>query len=120
PTTAPDHDAPHADAPQTEQYDLVIVSNRLPVDRVVDDTGKSDWRPSPGGLVAALEPVMRAKDGVWVGWAGVAGEEIEPFEAGGISIVPVPLSEEELQRYYEGFSNDTLWPLYHDVIAQPS
>ena len=101
-------------------YDLVIVSNRLPVDRVVDETGQSTWRPSPGGLVTALQPVMRAEDGVWVGWAGVAGEEMEPFEADGISILPVALSEQELQEYYEGFSNDTLWPLYHDVIAQPS
>lgn len=98
----------------------MIVSNRLPVDRVVDEAGQATWRPSPGGLVTALQPVMRAEDGVWVGWAGVAGEEIEPFEADGISILPVALSEQELQEYYEGFSNDTLWPLYHDVIAQPS
>ncbi|MFF9562902.1 alpha,alpha-trehalose-phosphate synthase (UDP-forming) [Leifsonia sp. NPDC014704] len=103
-----------------DTYDLVIVSNRLPVDRVVDESGNADWRPSPGGLVAALEPVMRSQDGIWIGWAGVAGEEIEPFEAGGINILPVPLSDQELQEYYEGFSNDTLWPLYHDVIAQPS
>nr|WP_218881671.1 alpha,alpha-trehalose-phosphate synthase (UDP-forming) [Leifsonia shinshuensis] len=99
---------------------MVIVSNRLPVDRVVDEAGQATWRPSPGGLVTALQPVMRAEDGVWVGWAGVAGEEVEPFEADGISILPVALSEQELQEYYEGFSNDTLWPLYHDVIAQPS
>ncbi|AGW41815.1 trehalose-6-phosphate synthase [Leifsonia xyli subsp. cynodontis DSM 46306] len=98
----------------------MIVSNRLPVDRVVDETGESSWRPSPGGLVAALQPVMRAEDGVWIGWAGVAGEEFEPFEADGIAILPVPLSEQDLQEYYEGFSNDTLWPLYHDVIAPPS
>ncbi len=98
----------------------MIVSNRLPVDRVVDESGQASWRPSPGGLVTALQPVMRAEDGVWVGWAGVADEEVEPFEADGINILPVALSEQELQEYYEGFSNDTLWPLYHDVIAQPS
>ncbi|WP_295118886.1 alpha,alpha-trehalose-phosphate synthase (UDP-forming) [uncultured Leifsonia sp.] len=96
------------------------MSNRLPVDRVVDESGQASWRPSPGGLVTALQPVMRAEDGVWVGWAGVADEEVEPFEADGINILPVALSEQELQEYYEGFSNDTLWPLYHDVIAQPS
>ncbi|QNE34580.1 alpha,alpha-trehalose-phosphate synthase (UDP-forming) [Leifsonia shinshuensis] len=96
------------------------MSNRLPVDRVIDEAGQATWRPSPGGLVTALQPVMRAEEGVWVGWAGVAGEEIEPFEADGISILPIALSEQELQEYYEGFSNDTLWPLYHDVIAQPS
>jgi trehalose 6-phosphate synthase len=96
------------------------VSNRLPVDRVTGDDGSASWRPSPGGLVAALEPVMREEDGVWIGWAGVADEQIEPFEADGISILPVPLSDQEIEEYYEGFSNDTLWPLYHDVIAPPS
>lgn len=63
---------------------------------------------------------MRESDGAWVGWAGVADREFEPFENDGISIVPVPLSATDLERYYEGFSNDTLWPLYHDVIAPPS
>ncbi|WP_234407345.1 bifunctional alpha,alpha-trehalose-phosphate synthase (UDP-forming)/trehalose-phosphatase [Microterricola viridarii] len=101
-------------------YGLVVVSNRLPVDFVVDEDGVEGWRSSPGGLVTALEPVMRESDGAWVGWAGVADRELDPFEHDGISIIPVPLSEEDLERYYEGFSNDTLWPLYHDVIAPPS
>ncbi|WP_423203235.1 bifunctional alpha,alpha-trehalose-phosphate synthase (UDP-forming)/trehalose-phosphatase [Microterricola gilva] len=111
---APAHTVAYGD------YGLVVVSNRLPVDFVVDADGNEGWRSSPGGLVTALEPVMREADGAWVGWAGVADREFEPFENDGISIVPVPLSNEELERYYEGFSNDTLWPLYHDVIAPPS
>jgi len=103
-----------------ESYSFVVVSNRLPVDRVVDEAGHASWKQSPGGLVTALEPVMRAADGAWVGWAGQADVDLEPFDEGGIRIVPVPLSESDLELYYEGFSNDTLWPLYHDVIAQPS
>ena len=63
---------------------------------------------------------MRSRAGLWIGWAGIADEVIDPFESDGIELVPVPLSEQEVQEYYEGFSNDTLWPLYHDVIAQPS
>src|SRR5690606_15251047 len=51
-------------------YDLVVVSNRLPVDRVIDDDGSAFWTRSPGGLVTALEPVMRSADGAWVGWGG--------------------------------------------------
>ena len=102
-----------------ERYDFVVVSNRLPVDRVVDEFGNATWRQSPGGLVTALEPVMRAADGAWVGWAGQADLDLAPFDSDGIRIVPVPLSESDLELYYEGFSNDTLWPLYHDVIAQP-
>ncbi|NRD25477.1 alpha,alpha-trehalose-phosphate synthase (UDP-forming) [Frigoribacterium sp. VKM Ac-2836] len=103
-----------------DRYGFVVVSNRLPVDRVIADDGWASWQHSPGGLVTALEPVMKANDGAWVGWAGQPDLEFEPFESDGIEIVPVPLSADEVQRYYEGFSNDTLWPLYHDVIAAPT
>jgi trehalose 6-phosphate synthase len=99
--------------------DLVVVANRLPVDRVVDDDGGDGWRRSPGGLVTALEPVMRRADGAWVGWPGQPDIEVEPFEFEGTHLVPVTLSEDEVQNYYEGMSNDTFWPLYHDVIAEP-
>ena len=108
------------DTTTPDRYGFVVVSNRLPVDRVVTDDGTASWQHSPGGLVTALEPVMRANDGAWVGWAGQPDLEFEPFVDQGIEIVPVPLSAEEVQRYYEGFSNDTLWPLYHDVIAAPT
>jgi len=103
-----------------DTYGFVVVSNRLPVDRIVDEDGNAGWRHSPGGLVTALEPVMRANDGAWVGWAGQADVDVDPFDNDGIHIVPVPLSEDEIRDYYEGFSNDTLWPLYHDVIEQPT
>ncbi|GAB3120979.1 bifunctional alpha,alpha-trehalose-phosphate synthase (UDP-forming)/trehalose-phosphatase [Glaciibacter psychrotolerans] len=98
----------------------MVVSNRLPVDHELAEDGTATWRASPGGLVTALEPLMRASGGVWVGWPGVADQEFEPFENDGISLVPVSLSQHDLEFYYEGFSNDTLWPLYHDVISPPS
>ncbi len=101
-------------------FDFVVVSNRLPVDSVLDANGNQSWTQSPGGLVAALEPVMRQHAGAWVGWPGRADLELEPFDTGGMRLVPVPLSSEEVEDYYEGFSNDTLWPLYHDVIAVPT
>lgn len=104
----------------TLRYDFVVVSNRLPVDRVIDADGTARWQRSPGGLVAALEPVMRASHGAWVGWAGQPDLEIEPFAFDEATLVPVALSPLEIENYYEGFSNDTLWPLYHDVIARPS
>lgn len=101
------------------QADLVVVANRLPVDRVVDASGEETWRRSPGGLVTALEPVMRRADGAWIGWPGQPDIEVEPFEFEGTHLVPVSLSSEEIEKYYEGMSNDTFWPLYHDVIAEP-
>jgi trehalose 6-phosphate synthase len=78
------------------------------------------WRPSPGGLVAALEPIMKARDGAWIGWVGIPDATFEPFASDGIDIVPVELSAQDVEYYYEGFSNGSLWPLYHDVIAPPS
>ncbi|HEY4224914.1 MAG TPA: alpha,alpha-trehalose-phosphate synthase (UDP-forming) [Pseudolysinimonas sp.] len=103
-----------------ERYDFVVASNRLPVDRVTDDDGAAVWRPSPGGLVTALEPVMREADGAWVGWGGQPDLDLDPFDWDGIRIVPIKLTDDDLEKFYEGFSNDTLWPLYHDVIAPPS
>jgi trehalose 6-phosphate synthase len=95
-----------------------VVASRLPVDRV-DTPDGTEWRPSPGGLVTALEPVMREAHGAWVGWPGSAGEAPEPFDADGMHLVSVGLSESEVADFYEGFCNATLWPLYHDVIAPP-
>jgi trehalose 6-phosphate synthase len=99
--------------------DLVIVANRLPVDRVVHPDGSSDWRRSPGGLVTALEPVMRANDGAWIGWPGGTEQELEAFVEDGLTLIPVSMKESEIEEFYEGFSNATLWPLYHDVVAKP-
>ncbi len=98
-------------------FDLVIAANRLPVDKVVAADGTVEWRRSPGGLVTAMESVMRSQPGAWVGWAGDAGDAPEPFEEDGIHLRPVALSQQEVTDYYEGFSNDTLWPIYHDVIV---
>ena len=98
--------------------DLVIVANRLPVDRVTNPDGSPGWRRSPGGLVTAVEPVMRANDGIWIGWPGT-DEDVDPFHDQGMDLMPIALSEREIEEFYEGFANATLWPLYHDVVAKP-
>ena len=102
------------------QADLVVVANRLPVDRVTNSDGTKDWRTSPGGLVTAIEPVLRENDGVWIGWPGGSDTDLEPFSNDGLRLVPMSLTADEIEEYYEGFSNDTLWPLYHDLAARPS
>lgn len=94
--------------------EFVVVANRLPVDRVM-----GGWQASPGGLVAALAPVLRARQGCWVGWAGETGAPCAPFSFEGISLVPVALDQQDYEEFYEGFSNSTLWPLYHDLIVAP-
>ncbi len=98
--------------------DLVIVANRLPVSRIDGEERRSTWEISPGGLVSALTPAMADFDGVaWLGWAGGDVEsDLQPFDHGGLRLVPITLSEEERENHYEGMSNGTIWPLYHDKI----
>ncbi|NHC23825.1 trehalose-6-phosphate synthase [Nocardioides sp. IC4_145] len=103
----------------TVSADLVIVANRLPVDRVEQPDGTPGWRTSPGGLVTAIEPVMRANDGTWIGWPGGTDADLAPFEADGMKLVPMSMTQAEIEGHYEGFSNGTLWPLYHDLVAKP-
>lgn len=103
---------------------FVVVANRLPVDKVRNPDGSTGWRRSPGGLVTALEPVLAEHSGTWIGWTGGAtqtGTPAEaPFDLDGIRLRPVPLTNEEINRYYEGFSNSSLWPLYHDAVEPPT
>ncbi|OFI39238.1 trehalose-6-phosphate synthase [Arthrobacter sp. SW1] len=109
-------------SPSAAKYDFMVVSNRLPVDRCSAEdvaNGSAGWRRSPGGLVTALAPMMAKSDGAWVGWHGAPDEALEPFSHDDMDLVPVELSADDVELYYEGFSNATLWPLYHDVIAPP-
>ncbi|MBM4600306.1 trehalose-6-phosphate synthase [Rhodococcus hoagii] len=99
--------------------DFVVVANRLPVDLERLPDGTTRWKRSPGGLVTALEPILRSNKGAWVGWPGVPDVDLEPIVEDGLDLYPVPLSGQEVADYYEGFSNATLWPLYHDVIVKP-
>jgi trehalose 6-phosphate synthase len=98
--------------------EFVILANRLPSRRVTRD-GERVWAPSPGGLVSALRPVLEREDGAWIGWSGQAADAPAPFDLAGIHNVPVELSREEVRRFYEGFSNRTIWPLYHDAVRTP-
>jgi trehalose 6-phosphate synthase/phosphatase len=102
---------------------LVVVSNRLPI--ALTGSG-SDWsvEPGSGGLVTALAPVLRDRGGLWIGWSGAAGgDELgdvlsSAAEGIGYSLIPVPLTPEEEANYYRGFSNEIVWPLFHDLQSQ--
>jgi trehalose 6-phosphate synthase len=100
--------------------EFVVVANRMPVDLEKLPDGSQRWKRSPGGLVTALEPMLRSRDGAWVGWVGLPDAEVEPLVEDGLQLYPVPLSAKDVEDYYEGFSNGTLWPLYHDVVAPPA
>src|SRR6516225_2845870 len=99
--------------------DFVVVANRLPVDLERLPDGSTSWKRSPGGLVTALEPLLRRHRGAWIGWPGVPDTDEEPIVEDELLMRPVRLSTDDIAEYYEGFSNATLWPLYHDVIVKP-
>src|SRR6266478_2421609 len=99
---------------------LIVVSNRLPF--TLDSTGEDLWTVTPavGGLVSAIEPVLRERGGTWIGWPGGAGEIpeqplAEATRNAGYKVVPVALSETERDEFYYGYSNDVIWPLFHDL-----
>jgi trehalose 6-phosphate synthase len=98
--------------------DLVVVANRLPIRRVQSEDGEGpEWVVSPGGLVSAVAPVLADRNRfAWVGWPGDFEGPVEPFTHDGMRLVPVPVSVEEHALHYEGMSNGTLWPLYHDKV----
>jgi trehalose 6-phosphate synthase len=104
--------------------EFVVVANRLPVDLVTSADGEAHWQAAPGGLVTALAPALRGRSSAaWVGWPGVPDAEPEPFSDAAVgedvTLHPVPLDADEVAAHYEGASNATLWPLYHDLIAAP-
>ncbi|WP_144121081.1 alpha,alpha-trehalose-phosphate synthase (UDP-forming) [Catellatospora sichuanensis] len=100
-------------------YDLVVLANRLPVDQATGPDGKRCWQRSPGGLVTALHPIMQSRAGAWAGWHGQPETAPAPFTHDGIHLHPIELSDDDVDAYYEGQSNATIWPLYHDAVEQP-
>ena len=107
----------------TEKGRLVIVSNRLPL-KIEGKTGNLSVAPSSGGLVSALSPVLRDRGGIWIGWTGTS-EMVEmktlrqilgpASDTAGYRVFPVMLSKEDIEGFYYGFSNEVIWPLFHDL-----
>ncbi len=113
PADAADQRAATAVASIIDGRPIVVAANRLPVMRTPEG-----WSPSPGGLVRALLPMLRDTGGTWVGWTGDSGSGTDAFNVEGVELHPVPITAEEIELYYEGFSNDGLWPLYHDALRE--
>lgn len=104
---------------------LVIISNRLPfiVEKKED---KLTLKAGSGGLTTALAPVLRDRGGIWIGWTGtvdVDENEITNLLKSnlpnqGFLFSPVFLNKEDISLYYEGFSNEIIWPLFHDLQTE--
>ncbi len=97
---------------------MVVVANRLPFDMEKLPDGTTKARQAPGGLVTALAPILSRRHGAWIGWPGSADVTLEATTTDGLSLHPVTLTSDEVDEYYEGFANETLWPLYHDAVVE--
>ncbi|MHC4607953.1 MAG: alpha,alpha-trehalose-phosphate synthase (UDP-forming) [Planctomycetota bacterium] len=109
-------------AEQSTGTGLIVVSNRLPF--VVRKEGEvTQARAATGGLVTALVPVLRNRGGIWIGWSGTAHEDAAEEERiletaakdAGYKLKSVPISRDEVEKFYLGFCNEILWPLFHDM-----
>jgi trehalose 6-phosphate synthase/phosphatase len=98
---------------------VVIVSNRLPM--MLRPT-RDGWRsePSPGGLATTLFPIIERTAGLWIGWPGTTDQgdatsrrEILERWSQKQRLIAVELSDEIVRGFYEGYANQTLWPLFH-------
>lgn len=94
----------------------IIVSNRLPV-KIKRTENEITFESSEGGLATGLGTVYKEGDNIWIGWPGLCVEEGEEqrveTELQKERMLPVYLTETEIKEYYEGFSNETLWPTFH-------
>ncbi|HEY0095741.1 MAG TPA: trehalose-6-phosphate synthase, partial [Archangium sp.] len=102
---------------------LLLVSNRLPVTVKSDKDGVSVVR-SAGGLATGLRGPHERSGGVWIGWPGDVSRLTPPQRASveaqlaELRCVPIHLSASEVSRFYEGYSNQVLWPLCHYFIER--
>lgn len=101
---------------------LLLVSNRLPDFRHVEGD-EGERKKNVGGLVSALEPALRARGGMWLGWSGRTVGESEPIEtgltqSGTAQLAWVDYKESWYRGYYAGFCNGTLWPLFHSFPSR--
>lgn len=97
---------------------VVIISNRLPVS-VSKEGGQFVINPSSGGLATGLASYHREQDGIWIGWPGFNPTTEKEKQAlkrrlqKEFNCYPVFLSNIEINKYYNGFCNNTIWPLFH-------
>ena len=108
-----------------EKNRLIIVSNRIPYN-TTRINNEISYKKSVGGLVTALDPILKKTGGLWIGWSGLSGKSkfiekkisIPGDNGNSYDLKIVNLPRNEILDYYRGFSNRTLWPLFHGFIFQ--
>ena len=103
----------------TSMNKTIIVSNRLPL-QVSINKNKMGVTPSVGGLATGMKSVHAEGNGIWVGWSGIPEDELSLELSKKVDAkireekcISVALSQQDIEEYYEGFSNRALWPLFH-------
>ncbi len=97
----------------------IIISNRLPLQLEIDNNSINTI-PSVGGLATGMKSVHSSNDSVWIGWSGLIEEQLDQKKRNLVEkalqkhqCIGVPLTASEIDGFYYGFSNNTLWPLFH-------
>jgi trehalose 6-phosphate synthase/phosphatase len=103
---------------------VIIVSNRLPIS-VKKVNAKLVFSPSIGGLATGLSSYVSDPGNTWIGWPGIASDELNEqekqtiaTELGKHNCYPVFLSKKQIDDFYNGYSNSVLWPLFHNLAAR--
>jgi trehalose 6-phosphate synthase/phosphatase len=105
------------DQKSVQMAKTIIISNRLPI-RIAEEDGQLAYKQSEGGLATGLGSIFKEGDNLWVGWPGLpvsktAVKKEITTRLKEEHMVPVFLTAQEVEDYYEGFSNETLWPNFH-------
>jgi alpha,alpha-trehalose-phosphate synthase [UDP-forming] len=101
------------------QKHFIVVSNRLPISVKRNQEGVLTATQGAGGLVTALAPVLKNRGGIWLGWPGTSEKGVTALcktfsRDAGYFLRPVELDDKEVEGFYRGFSNEILWPLFHE------
>lgn len=104
---------------RSNQTKLVIASTRLPIS-VSKKAGKLYFSQSTGGLATGVSTVSKSRDSIWVGWPGISSDQLTAQDKSDIitelakhNCYPVFLNDQEVDEFYGGYCNATLWPLLH-------
>lgn len=111
--------------PPSRKTRFIVVANRLPCVLTEEKPGRWKAKPASGGLVTALQPLMDKQRGLWIGWPGTTRTVPQLDNVlrtvdreAGYDLVPVQLTEQERNDFYYGYSNEVIWPLFHDLLSR--
>lgn len=98
----------------------IIISNRLPI-KIIEENNEYSFIPSEGGLATGLGDVYKNDNSIWIGWPGIEIPEERQEEViqklAELNLYPVFLTQTEINLFYEGFSNEVLWPVFHYLVT---